>query len=347
MKNIIYSVIILFVFCCNAIAQDSWKHWKHISEVNDEGFLDGTKIVTPLGLISIEHIRVGDTITCLDDGNQLEQTITNISTSQISEYIQITMQSEIIYAGCQQKFYIANENKWVNADTLKEGDCLLTSDPYNCRILTVEKIKENKTSYNITTSTHSFYITHSCIYVHNAAPAAIALIALANANPVIPILEAGIAVGIGFALLISLFTSKKQNNSQNSILQKESGTTNRNNGCQCGCGCLSELLCNQNCGCKKTDINTKANNFFETLKKISDKKVRHRKFGNFYRDPNSKLWWSKDITQHGGSRFKVFKETAKGLEWLFDADAMGNQIVNKHKSPIGAFIPYKEMIIIS
>ena len=63
-----------------------------------------------------------------------------------------------------------------------------------------------------------------------------------------------------------------------------------------------------------------------------------------YQDPKTKLWWSKDRGGHGGSIFKVFKEQAKGLEWFFDADELGNQIVAKHKGPIGFFIPYKELI---
>jgi len=72
--------------------------------------------------------------------------------------------------------------------------------------------------------------------------------------------------------------------------------------------------------------------------------MRHRRFGNFYRDPNTQLWWSKDNANHGGSAFKVFKETAKGLEWAFDADEIGHQIISKHKGPIGLFISYKELI---
>ena len=86
------------------------------------------------------------------------------------------------------------------------------------------------------------------------------------------------------------------------------------------------------------------NNFLEKIKLKADKKARHKRFGNFYRDPETKLWWSKDQGNHGGSGFKVFEEQAKGLEWIFDADGVGNQIVGKHKGPIGLFIPYKDLI---
>jgi hypothetical protein len=83
---------------------------------------------------------------------------------------------------------------------------------------------------------------------------------------------------------------------------------------------------------------------FENIKLKADKKIRSKRFGNFYRDPYTKLWWSKDRAGHAGSSFKVFKEHAKGLEWLFDADALGNPIVGKHKGSVGLFIPYKDLI---
>jgi len=88
----------------------------------------------------------------------------------------------------------------------------------------------------------------------------------------------------------------------------------------------------------------KANSFFESIKLKADKKLRHKRFGNFYRDPETKLWWSRDRANHGGSVFKVFKEQAKGLEWVFDADAMGNQIIGKHKGSIGSFISWGDLI---
>jgi len=63
-----------------------------------------------------------------------------------------------------------------------------------------------------------------------------------------------------------------------------------------------------------------------------------------YRDPVTKLWWSRDLAGHGGSSYKVFKEGSKGFEWLFDAIKDGTRMLNKHKGPTGVFIPYKEVI---
>lgn len=84
--------------------------------------------------------------------------------------------------------------------------------------------------------------------------------------------------------------------------------------------------------------------FFERLKKRTDKVARSNRFGKIYRDPDTKLWWSKDNAGHGGSKYKVFKEGSRGFEWQFDADAIGKEIVGKHKGPTGIFIPYKEVV---
>ena len=87
--------------------------------------------------------------------------------------------------------------------------------------------------------------------------------------------------------------------------------------------------------------------WFKKLQKTADKTARHERFGKFYRDPQTKLWWSKDNgSNHAGPHYKVFQERATGLEWIWDVDLVG-KIMNKHKSPTGMFIPYKELIFLS
>lgn len=46
---------------------------------------------------------------------------------------------------------------------------------------------------------------------------------------------------------------------------------------------------------------------------------------------------------HGGSKFKIFNETNKGLEWFKDADEFGDFIINKHKGSTGRFIPWGQL----
>jgi hypothetical protein len=69
----------------------------------------------------------------------------------------------------------------------------------------------------------------------------------------------------------------------------------------------------------------------------------HGIHGKFYKSASDGLWWSVDNLGHGGSKFKVFKENSKGLEWFKDADEFGDFIEGKHKGPLGMFIPWKEL----
>ncbi|MCF6402513.1 DUF6443 domain-containing protein [Chitinophaga filiformis] len=73
------------------------------------------------------------------------------------------------------------------------------------------------------------------------------------------------------------------------------------------------------------------------------KQHRNSFFGKFYKSASDGLWWSVDKTGHGKSKFKVFKETAKGLEWIADADEFGDFIIGKHKGDTGKFIEWKDL----
>ena len=69
----------------------------------------------------------------------------------------------------------------------------------------------------------------------------------------------------------------------------------------------------------------------------------HRVFGKIYKSNSDGFWWAVDNAGHGGSKFKVFMETHKGLEWIKDADMYGDFIMNKHKGPTGTFISWGEL----
>lgn len=52
-------------------------------------------------------------------------------------------------------------------------------------------------------------------------------------------------------------------------------------------------------------------------------------------------WWSKDLTGHGGSAYKVFEKKGNKLHWMYDADEYGNFILDKYKSKTDTVIELK------
>jgi hypothetical protein len=60
-----------------------------------------------------------------------------------------------------------------------------------------------------------------------------------------------------------------------------------------------------------------------------------------YQDPRTGLYWSKDVTKHSDSAYKVFERSGKELIWVKDADINGNYILDKHKSEVGKRVRIK------
>ncbi|PLS76524.1 MAG: hypothetical protein CYG61_01415 [Actinobacteria bacterium] len=71
--------------------------------------------------------------------------------------------------------------------------------------------------------------------------------------------------------------------------------------------------------------------------------VSHERFGKFYLNTGDGLWWSIDRAEHGGSVWKVFEATDRGLKWVADADRYGTYLRDKHKGRVGLLIPWKEL----
>ena len=80
---------------------------------------------------------------------------------------------------------------------------------------------------------------------------------------------------------------------------------------------------------------------FSIKKEDVVKTYTHPRFGKFYEMKDGTVY-SKDRAGHGGSAWKMFKETSKGFEWKADLDANGREMNDKHKGSTGKFIPKKE-----
>ena len=63
----------------------------------------------------------------------------------------------------------------------------------------------------------------------------------------------------------------------------------------------------------------------------------------FYKSKSDGTWWTPDMAGHGGSAFKVYEGTSKGLQWIRDADEHGDYIEGKWKGAKGYFIDWSDL----
>jgi len=306
-KNFLYiNVILSLSFALNAIAYG--------------GFAAGMLVKVPDGYMKIEDLNEYDSLVCYDLKNNKQKNciILGIRKTVTNNPVVIELSNQKIITAPTQKFYFADIKKWLDVFAIKNHKFL-------CSEASIDRIYESSSVvelYEISVAEcHNFYITTNDILVHNfALPIIVACVGV-NSSAILSSVIAG-ALGI---LGISFLKRKKINNdyvdsqNQNSY---QPGSPDQND-----------------------PEDSEEVGFFERIRKGADKKARTKRFGNLYRDPKTKLWWSKDRANHGGSAYKVFKEQAKGLEWLFDADVRGNPIIGKHKGPTGIILPYKDLIL--
>ncbi|WP_307448335.1 MULTISPECIES: hypothetical protein [Microbacterium] len=74
---------------------------------------------------------------------------------------------------------------------------------------------------------------------------------------------------------------------------------------------------------------------------------RHHGSNVYVRDATSKIWWTRDFAQHGGSIFKTYLQIDGQLRWQADHDGDGKVITKKWKGSEGRTIHMRETTVCS
>ncbi len=133
-----------------------------------EGFVAGTKVKTPTGYIPIEQLKINDKILCYDfSNNYIEKPILYTSKKRVQNYIQIFVGNQCIGTAPNQKIYVSQEKRWINASNIT--DYLGCNDTIAPCI--VHQVDEEIEVYTITVADyHTFCVSTLHIPVHNFAP---------------------------------------------------------------------------------------------------------------------------------------------------------------------------------
>src|SRR5438105_2666331 len=107
-----------------------------------EGFLAGTVVCTPEGYVPIEELSIGDqVITCDFNTGYTTESIVDITSYEIIDFLRLTISDFTIEVACNQQFLVPLEQKWVQASRLKEGVCLLGAPLQAEYVESIEKIE--------------------------------------------------------------------------------------------------------------------------------------------------------------------------------------------------------------
>ena len=134
---------------------------------------ESTQILTPTGLLSIQHLEKDSVVVSADEtSNLLLNQSVIVETEQYSscELYQLTLGQDVISCSASQQFYAQNKQQFVHASGLEIGDRLLCADGSTVLCENVECLCERTNFYDISLEPeHLFFIGERGILTHNYA----------------------------------------------------------------------------------------------------------------------------------------------------------------------------------
>jgi hypothetical protein len=142
-------------------------------QLDAEGIIVGTPVVTPQGFQCIEKLNVGDVVTCYNfrTSRNTQQKITHITHRTSDHLIQLTINGDMFLVDVHQRVYLPIEQRWCQAKNLTPGDRVLASvDNVVCHFILddVQAVDGSCEVYELTIPIyHNFCISEYGIITHN------------------------------------------------------------------------------------------------------------------------------------------------------------------------------------
>lgn len=136
------------------------------------GLPEGTLVLTPHGKIPIESLQPEDTVKSYDPISRalVDTKVRIILKHKSKKIVLITTDKETITATSNHPFYIANNNAYKNAETLKQGDVLLCVDGTTCSCREVQPFTISRMVYDLCLEhPHTFFVGEHSLFTHNIA----------------------------------------------------------------------------------------------------------------------------------------------------------------------------------
>ncbi len=161
-----------FQFLAEATAAFSGGAYLRMKQGPPACFVAGTTILTAMGLVTIENIKVGDTViaTNPETFTTVERTVVETYIREVPHLVHLTIHKEEIITTIDHPFYI-KERGFVKASELQVGDEVLnvTGDSHTVERALLEVVEKPETVYNFQVEEfHTYYVGNCKVLVHNA-----------------------------------------------------------------------------------------------------------------------------------------------------------------------------------
>lgn len=155
MKHLFINLTFLFLFIISVFHQ-----------LHAEGFAAGTMIKVPDGYTIIENLHIGDYVVCYDSNkNYIASKVACINKKSVEQCVRIAISEESLSLACDQRLYKEDNNTWVAAESLQNGDVLAG------QIIDVELIDQPIDVYLLSVAQyHNFFVTKADLCAHNFFP---------------------------------------------------------------------------------------------------------------------------------------------------------------------------------
>jgi hypothetical protein len=135
-------------------------------------FPAGTKIATPDGDVSIEDVRVGDTVYACDlqTGETMKQKVTELLHNFTYHWVDVQIDSEVVRATRSHPFWVESEHDWVEAADIKIGMLVRLESGQSAAITRVSVIdlQQPQPTYNLeVAANHDYFVSALHVLVHN------------------------------------------------------------------------------------------------------------------------------------------------------------------------------------
>jgi len=154
------------------VAENIAKTWDDLAKFK-HCFTEGTLVKTENGYTPIETLQKGYIVACYDFENSevVYSEVTEVYCNTAESYLIIYIDDEVIECTQHHQFWSVDNEDWVIAKDLNEGDWLLSANGDRVQIIRIQLLKQQSNTYNLEIENHHNYFVSSLdILVHNGNP---------------------------------------------------------------------------------------------------------------------------------------------------------------------------------